>query len=447
MLEQLLIFTRGGLVLWTWRELSNALRGTPIEALIRTCLLEERAGASAFQYDVPGVGGSYTLKWTFHNELGLVFVAVYQRFLHLLYVDELLGAIKREFAAIYNPKLTRYSGFDETFRQLQMEALARAEELRMGKQDTSVLQNSNKADGKRQNAGGHSKVVKASAKNQKRSDDPDGDSDVKSGGLTNNGSKGRSLVDGKTNKPASSDAVISNGIRKSSGSSSSSDDDVGKTADDQAFNLGKLKKMRATGKAGKKGSSTDTSKASKDEQGKKAKKNRVWNTAPAPTKLDFTDPPDMKEGYAKMVPVTDHGESLMDKDEYISESDDDKENEEEEVSGKSAPVRKGWFSSVFRRQVAHFCTRRNSFWVKQDTATVVLTASDDAHKCPQLLPRHTPPPPLDVFVMLGSCVVCSVAGKSSLELVDLEPALKALKERLMTKNVVGRSVMMCSVLC
>ena len=35
MLEQLLIFTRGGLVLWTCQELGNALKGSPIDALIR----------------------------------------------------------------------------------------------------------------------------------------------------------------------------------------------------------------------------------------------------------------------------------------------------------------------------------------------------------------------------------------------------------------------------
>ena len=31
--------------------------------------------------------------------------------------------------------------------------------------------------------------------------------------------------------------------------------------------------------------------------------------------------------------------------------------------------------------------------------------------------------------------MCSIAGKANLEKSDLEPALKALKDRLMTKNV------------
>ena len=137
MLEQLLIFTRGGLILWTCKELSNALKGSPIETLIKSCLLEERSADSSFNYDAPSIGGgggAYTLKWTFHNDLGLVFVAVYQRILHLLYVDDLLSAVRREFAQIYDPKRTSYNEFDEIFRQLQQEAEARAEEMRKLKQ-------------------------------------------------------------------------------------------------------------------------------------------------------------------------------------------------------------------------------------------------------------------------------------------------------------------------
>ncbi|CAL9751907.1 unnamed protein product [Musa acuminata subsp. burmannicoides] len=131
MLEQLLIFTRGGLILW---ELGNALKGSPIDALIRSCLLEERSADAAFHFDAPGGGAAYTLKWAFDNDLGLVFVAVYQRILHLLYVDDLLAAVRREFSQIYDPKRTSYGDFDEIFRQPQKEAEARAEEMRKSKQ-------------------------------------------------------------------------------------------------------------------------------------------------------------------------------------------------------------------------------------------------------------------------------------------------------------------------
>jgi len=66
----LLIFTRGGLILWA---LSGG-KGSPVDALIRNCLLEERSGA-----DGPGFtqDGKRALKWAFHNGLGLVVLAVY----------------------------------------------------------------------------------------------------------------------------------------------------------------------------------------------------------------------------------------------------------------------------------------------------------------------------------------------------------------------------------
>ncbi len=39
----------GGLILWSCKELGNALRGSPIETLIRSCLLEERFGTASLQ--------------------------------------------------------------------------------------------------------------------------------------------------------------------------------------------------------------------------------------------------------------------------------------------------------------------------------------------------------------------------------------------------------------
>ena len=61
---QVCIFTKGGALLWTWQ--MAALRGLPVDALIRTCLLEERSGESSFSYTPPS-GAAYTLKWTLHN--------------------------------------------------------------------------------------------------------------------------------------------------------------------------------------------------------------------------------------------------------------------------------------------------------------------------------------------------------------------------------------------
>lgn len=64
MLDQFCIFSKGGAILWTWQ--LTALRGSPVEALIRTCLLEERSGEKSFTYKPP-LGASYTMKWILDN--------------------------------------------------------------------------------------------------------------------------------------------------------------------------------------------------------------------------------------------------------------------------------------------------------------------------------------------------------------------------------------------
>ena len=67
MLDYVCIFTKGGALLWTWSLVSGAaLRGSPVDALIRNCLLEERGAESSFAY-TPPQGAAYSLKWTMHN--------------------------------------------------------------------------------------------------------------------------------------------------------------------------------------------------------------------------------------------------------------------------------------------------------------------------------------------------------------------------------------------
>ncbi|KAF3527910.1 hypothetical protein DY000_02036949 [Brassica cretica] len=304
MLEQLLIFTRGGLILWTCKELGKALKGSPIDTLIRSCLLEERSGEVSFNYE------AYTLKWTFHNDLGLVFVAVYQRILHLLYVDDLLSMVKESFSEIYDPKRMSYDDFDETFRQLRMEAEAR--------------------------------------------------------GMTNGNHKMEDDDSDKTNGKEN-------------------------TADNVVLDPSKLMKLRSKGVRGRGGvRKTDSignksSKVAAAEPPKKAtKKNRVWDdAAPKQVKLDFTDSVDENgNGNHDHVDIAaaDQGESMMDKEEVFSSDDESEDDDDDELRSdekKPEAKKKGWFSSVFQ----------------------------------------------------------SITGKANLERTDLEPALKALKERLMTKNV------------
>ena len=81
MLDAVVAFTRGGEVLWRWTGGSKHGSGgsgsaiaaasstnAPLDALVRSCLLEDRASEASFAWDAPGVGGgAYTLKWSLHN--------------------------------------------------------------------------------------------------------------------------------------------------------------------------------------------------------------------------------------------------------------------------------------------------------------------------------------------------------------------------------------------
>lgn len=351
MLEQLLIFTRGGLILWTCKELGNALRGSPIDTLIRSCLLEERSGAVSYNYDAPGA--SYTLKWTFHNELGLVFVAVYQRILHLLYVDDLLSMVKQEFSKVYDPKRTSYNDFDDIFQQLKTEAEARAEEMKKSKQMGKPTNNHlSRKQGQMQNSGADGDNKKNSGG---ESGNDGGDSDKFGSHPLENGNLRKNNVE-KREVPT---LVNANGKEKGSSNTG-------------AFDVNKLK-LRSKG--GKKAETVN--KVSKAEPKKKIiKKNRVWDDSPKDAKLDFTDPVSENGEQNISALAADQGESMMDKEEIIS-SDSEPEEEDTGKDSKADTRKRGWFSSMFQ----------------------------------------------------------SIAGKANLEKSDLEPALKALKDRLMTKNV------------
>nr|GMD26818.1 signal recognition particle receptor subunit alpha-like [Ipomoea batatas] len=381
MLEQLFIFTRGGLILWTCQELGNALKGSPIDILIRSCLLEERSGSTYYNYDVPGA--AYTLKWTFHNELGLVFVAVYQRILHLLYVDDLLTMVKKEFSKIYDPKRTLYNDFDDIFQQLRKEAEARVEEMKKTKQAGKPMKNSLvKKQGQVQRGmfdGGNKKS---------ESGDDGGEEDK----VAN-----RSLENGDSNCRFENEELPAKGTDKVK------EDVSSKTG---AFDVNKLQKLRSKG-----GKKTDTvvKKGSKTEPKKIMKKNRVWDDSHSQAKLDFTDHVNEDEVQNVAAVAVDQGESMMDKEEIINDSESEEDEEETYEDRKVDTKKKWWFSSMFQSVRMH----------------ISVTGLGRIH-----------------FETVDTDIIfdlpypfSSIAGKANLEKADLELPLKALKDMLMTKNV------------
>lgn len=62
--------------------------------------------------------------------LGLVFVAVYQKALSLLYVEELLQRIKEAFVSQYEPDCYKYPSFETTFQRILKDCEAKADAAR-----------------------------------------------------------------------------------------------------------------------------------------------------------------------------------------------------------------------------------------------------------------------------------------------------------------------------
>ena len=130
MLDAFQVFTKGGLILFSWTLMGDVPKGAPVEALVKTHLLEERGGAEReFTHQVGAA--SHALRWTTHNERGLVFVATYQSALRLTYVDDLLERVKRRFVDAHHdaaaPERSNYDRFEEDFTALLRKAEAGAE--------------------------------------------------------------------------------------------------------------------------------------------------------------------------------------------------------------------------------------------------------------------------------------------------------------------------------
>eukprot|EP00897_Mesotaenium_endlicherianum_P002686 jgi/Mesen1/2445/ME000158S01643 len=367
MLDYFSIFTRGGLVLWTFQ--LTALKGAPIDALIQTCLLQERSGESSFQYNKNAA--AYTLKWTFQNELGLVFVSVYQRALQLLYVDELLQSVKDAFSGIYSPKKTVYTDFDTTFQQLLREAEEYGKEMRRPKQITEFTKTKKGQSVQRQSAGG-------SRSSQKQDDKGDGEGA--------DDSDGKAFTNGNGTTSAASETE---------GSESEVMNGGGKGQD--AFDFSKLrhrKKSKVPLPEKKTGMIKSNGEMKAEDSKKKVKQMRKWDDSPAPAARDYSD---QKEPEIKGLDVKKESKSLMDAEDVVIGDDEDEEEDEEDDEEENESDDNGAVSSGSRKGLSNETASKRTGWF--------------------------------------SAMFHSFAGKAALEKADLKPALKALKERLMNKNV------------
>jgi len=92
MLDGFFIFTKGGLVLWSYQFVK--IRGDPVTDLIQNVLIEERVGETFTSFD------PYNVKWALRNELGLFFVVIYQGILQMSYLDHLLNSVATDFIGL-----------------------------------------------------------------------------------------------------------------------------------------------------------------------------------------------------------------------------------------------------------------------------------------------------------------------------------------------------------
>ncbi|KAI7847111.1 SRP54-type protein [Circinella umbellata] len=140
MLDQFAILSKGGFVLW--QKTFIPVMGSPIDALIKDVLIEERAGTNIFYKD------SYALKWTFANEVDLVFVVAFQKILQLQYVDELLETVKQVFIKTFEQDIINNNGidgdyglfndtFDKLLRQLEEKHSTKYETTLKGSQEVN----------------------------------------------------------------------------------------------------------------------------------------------------------------------------------------------------------------------------------------------------------------------------------------------------------------------
>ncbi|EJD44064.1 P-loop containing nucleoside triphosphate hydrolase protein [Auricularia subglabra TFB-10046 SS5] len=109
MLDHCSISHKGGVVLWQRSftpaaETLAASAASPVNNLVREALIDSRA-ASDSKYEKDG----YAIKWSFVNDLELIFVVAYQRILQLTYVDDLIAALKALFVKLYEPFLRSFS--------------------------------------------------------------------------------------------------------------------------------------------------------------------------------------------------------------------------------------------------------------------------------------------------------------------------------------------------
>ncbi|KAK9447384.1 SRP54-type protein [Limtongia smithiae] len=141
MIDYFSVFTTGGIVLW--QQVYQPVSATMLDALVTDAFIEDRKKkakpAAPTDASAPSAASltldRYTIRWTTANDLGLIFVTVYQSLLQITFIDELLSSVKKLFTTLYAEELKDKDAetlpvckFDDYFavRYAELEKLAAA---------------------------------------------------------------------------------------------------------------------------------------------------------------------------------------------------------------------------------------------------------------------------------------------------------------------------------
>ncbi|KAJ2462161.1 hypothetical protein GGI03_004655 [Coemansia sp. RSA 2337] len=125
MLDQFTIATKGGIVLWS--KAYAPITHRPVDSLVQDVLIQSTRldSSSSSKYHA----GTYSLQWTFANELNVIFIAVYQKILQLPYLEDLLHHVKKHFVTRFEQEIKLlvdsectvfpdFSDFEQEFEQV-----------------------------------------------------------------------------------------------------------------------------------------------------------------------------------------------------------------------------------------------------------------------------------------------------------------------------------------
>ncbi|XP_008116455.2 signal recognition particle receptor subunit alpha [Anolis carolinensis] len=330
MLDFFTIFSKGGLVLWCFQGVRGpaAACTAPVNALIRSVLLQERGGNNSFTHE------ALTLKYKLDNQFELVFVVGFQKILTLTYVDKLIDDVHKEFRDKYRNEFQQKGTlgilngtFD--FKEDFLHLLRDAEESSKVRAPTAM------------------KTFEQSAKSQKT---------VKSM-IENRGEKPKEKTKNKKNKGSKKEAPGGEAVATPKTVPSVKQEPAAAAGDreeltkDEILQRNREEFFRKRMKVGEKSNKSPKPDAQKD----KGKKPRVWDLGNSNAKvLDYSN--STSNGNADTCPMEDFDAEMLVRDrnhepgllrEIECESEEEMEEEKVVQSSSSTSAKKGGLGGMF----------------------------------------------------------------------------------------------------